>query len=183
MRHSWLSSGRRESVAEHTWRMALMAMLLQDYLETKVDLLRTLKMILVHDLVEVNYKDNPAFKIQPSDKEAQERRSLQKLLKKLPEKMAKEIEELWEEYENKESSEAKFAVAIDKLEVLLQHNEADIRHLTRKEIPFNFIHGIEQSKYDSFLKGFRELINDEFLSNYRRNKINKELYDHILNEK
>lgn len=60
MRHSWLSSDRRESVAEHSWRMALMAMLMQPHLEHEVDLLKAIKLTLVHDLVETNYKDNPA---------------------------------------------------------------------------------------------------------------------------
>ncbi len=81
LRHSWLSSGRRESVAEHSWRMAFMAMLMHPYLEKEVDVLKSIKLTLVHDLVEINYKDNPAFKKQPGDKEEQERKSLIKLTK------------------------------------------------------------------------------------------------------
>jgi putative hydrolases of HD superfamily len=80
MRHSWLSDGRQEDVAEHTWRMALMALLLHSYLDQKVDLLKALKIILVHDLVEINYKDSPAFKKQPLDKASRERAVSLKLL-------------------------------------------------------------------------------------------------------
>src|SRR3989344_116587 len=114
LRHSWLSSGRRESVAEHTWRMALMAVLLSKYLDKEVDLLKNLKLILVHDLVEINYKDNPAFKKQPSEKSSQERKSLVKLTKILPGSIGTEVFELWEEYEAGKSLEARFAKAMDK---------------------------------------------------------------------
>lgn len=176
LRHSWLSSGRRESVAEHTWRMSLMAILLSKYLDKGVDLLKTLKLILVHDLVEINYKDNPAFKNQPGDKAKQERKSILKLIKILPSDLKTEIIDLWEEYEASKSPEARFANAMDKTEVLLQHNEADLKFLTKKEYSFNFYHGLEQCKYDSFLKEFRQLLNKEFLKNYQKNKVDKKLY-------
>src|SRR5437762_13718163 len=61
LRHSWMSNGRRESVAEHTWHMALLAMLVDRHLEHPVDTERTLKMILVHDLVEAEAGDVPVF--------------------------------------------------------------------------------------------------------------------------
>lgn len=61
LRHSWLSNGRRESVAEHSWQMAIMSMLIHPHLEKPVDLEKTLKMILVHDLVESITGDTPFF--------------------------------------------------------------------------------------------------------------------------
>jgi putative hydrolase of HD superfamily len=61
LRHSWLSDGRQESVAEHTWRVSLMAMLLEPYLDNKLDIVKLLKMIIIHDLVEAEAKDIPAF--------------------------------------------------------------------------------------------------------------------------
>jgi len=180
LRHSWLSSGRRESVAEHTWRMALMAMLLNKYLDKGVDLLKTLKLILVHDLVEINYKDNPAFKNQPKDKSHQEQKSLVKLTKGLPIKLGAELVKLWQEYQANKSPEARFAKALDKMEVLLQHNEAGLKFLTKKEYSFNLYHGLEQCEYDKFLKEFRQLINDDFLRNYKKNKVSPKLYKKFL---
>jgi putative hydrolase of HD superfamily len=180
LRHSWLSSGRRESVAEHSWRMALMAMLMHSYLDKEVNLLKVLKMILVHDLVEINYQDNPAFKKQPKDKEIQERKSLIKLVKSLPSKLRLELMDLWEEYETGKTQEARFAKAMDKTEVLLQHNEADIKFLTKKEVPYNFIHGLEHCEYDSFLKNFRQLINQDTRRYYYKNKVDKKLYKEYL---
>src|ERR1700745_4129344 len=63
LRHSYLSSGRQESVAEHTWRMSLMAVLIQPLLKTKVDTARMLKMIIIHDLVEAEAKDVSALDV------------------------------------------------------------------------------------------------------------------------
>lgn len=61
MRHSWLSNGRQESVAEHTWRMSLMAVLVQPYLDKTVQMEKLLKMVIIHDLVEAEAGDIPAF--------------------------------------------------------------------------------------------------------------------------
>jgi putative hydrolase of HD superfamily len=180
LRHSWLSSGRRESVAEHSWRMALMAMLIEPYLEEPIDLLKAMKLAIVHDLVEINYKDNPAFRAQPKDKAVQERKSIRKLVKSLPAKARDEILQLWEEYEAGKTIESKFAKALDKTEVLLQHNEADLKHLTKKEYSFNFHHGLEHTEYDKFLKEFRQLISQDILNNYRKNKVKEELYKDFI---
>lgn len=180
LRHSWLSSGRRESVAEHTWRMALMAILLNRYLANEVDLLKTLRLILVHDLGEIYYKDNPAFKNQPSDKAKQEEKSILKLTKTLPSDLKTEVIDLWKEYEDGRSPEARFAKAMDKIEVLLQHNEGDLKFLTKKEFSFNLYHGLKHCEYDSFLKEFRQLLNKEFLKTYQKNKVDKTLYSKHL---
>lgn len=175
LRHSWLSNGRRESVAEHTWRMTLMALLLQPYLK-KVDLLKSLKLTLVHDLGEIHASDFPAFKKQPANKAELERRGLLKLTKPLPPLRQKEILELWEEYEAAKTPEARFAKALDKTEVLLQHNEADIKFMTKKEFAFNLYHGKDFTDGDKILSLFRELINKETIMHYKKYKINKDLY-------
>ena len=61
LRHSYISSGRQESVAEHSWRMSLMAVLMEPLLRQKIDMARLLKMIIIHDLVEAEAKDISAF--------------------------------------------------------------------------------------------------------------------------
>jgi putative hydrolases of HD superfamily len=180
LRHSWLSSGRRESVAEHSWRMALMAILINPYLKAPADLPKVLKMVLVHDLAEIYYKDNWAFNKQPLDKEEQERKSLIKLVKPLPLGLRSEIIDLWEEFEAARTPEALFAKFLDKTEVLLQHDEADIKFLNKKEIPLNLHHGKQYGEHDVFLKAFREAINRETLALYRKNKIVEELYSDWL---
>lgn len=131
LRHSWLSNGRRESVAEHTWRMTLMAVLLQPYLKTNLDMDKLLKMVIIHDLVEAEARDIPVFEIMNDvaamkQKQANELRAMSNIKNILPEELEEDLYRIWIEFEAKETYEAKVANALDKLEVQIQHNEADI---------------------------------------------------------
>jgi putative hydrolase of HD superfamily len=140
LRHSYTSSGRQESVAEHTWRMALMAVLIEPLLKQKVDTARLLKMIILHDLVEAEARDvsalevlrNPEIKLQKVEKEKQ---AIENLRSTLKETNGQEIYDLFYEFENKETYESKVANALDKLEVQLQHNHADFS--TWEEIEYD----------------------------------------------
>src|SRR5260221_7639111 len=104
LRHSYLSSGRQESVAEHTWRMSLMAVLIEPVLTQKVDTARLLKMIIIHDLVEAEAKDisaldvlrNPAIRIQ---KEKREKQAIENLREALKDTNGQEIYDLFYEFE------------------------------------------------------------------------------------
>lgn len=172
MRHSWLSSGRQEDTAEHTWRMALMAILLHKRLQSPANIERVLKMVLVHDLTEVNAGDYPAWNNRPSDIHLIEQTELKKLLSGLPSDLASEILELWEEFESQQTIEAKFATALDKLEVVIQHNEADLSTWNEKELDqkFNEIYGTQQCEYDPTLKEFRAIAKRDTVSKIRRRK-------------
>jgi len=147
LRHSYTSSGRQESVAEHTWRMSLMAVLIEPLLTKKVDTARLLKMIIIHDLVEAEAKDvsaldvlrNPGIKIQKVEKEKQAIKNLRSVLK---ETNGQEIYDLFYEFENKETYEAKVANALDKLEVQLQHNHADFS--TWEEIEYEMCYMMDK---------------------------------------
>ena len=130
LRHSYTSNGRQESVAEHTWRMSLMAVLIEPLLTQKVNTARLLKMIIIHDLVEAEAKDisaldvlrDPTIKIKKAEKEKQ---AIENLREALKETNGEEIYNLFYEFENKQTYEALVANALDKLEVQLQHNHAD----------------------------------------------------------
>lgn len=161
LRHSWLSDGRQESVAEHTWRMAVMALVLYQELDFEIEISKVLKMILVHDLAEVYAGDFHAFKNQPTDKHEKELIALQSLTKKLPPTTATELIELWEEFEERKTPEAKFAVALDKLEVLIQHNEADIKTWDEKEYDFNYYYAYDKVDFSEVLTQFRDLVLEE----------------------
>lgn len=131
MRHSWLSNGRQESVAEHTWRVGLMAVLIEPYIEEKLDMAKLLKMIMIHDLVEAEAKDVPAFDTlfdteRKEQKQLAEQTAMENIKAMLKEEPGKELQELWLEFEAKKTFEAKVANALDKLEAQLQHNEASI---------------------------------------------------------
>ena len=129
LRHSWLSNGRRESVAEHTWRLALMVMLLAPYLKQPVDEKKALKMALIHDLVEAITGDIPAFTEedhQQVNKYENECRAIEQIRDILGNELGEELYAIWHEFEDLTSQEAKFVKALDKMECQLQHNEADI---------------------------------------------------------
>ncbi|MCY1041125.1 HD domain-containing protein [Corallococcus sp. bb12-1] len=128
LRHSWLASGRQESVAEHTWRAALMVLLLHRHLEQPVDLERTLRMMLIHDLVEAEAGDIPVFETgdRKEQKQENERRAIEKMRHLLGGAAGDELAALWFEFEDATTPEARFAQSIDKIEAQLQHNEASL---------------------------------------------------------
>jgi putative hydrolase of HD superfamily len=128
MRHSWLADGRRESVAEHTWMMALMAIALHRRLAHPVDLAHTLKLVVVHDIAEAIVGDIPSFEV--SDRKAAkataEAAAMEEIRAMLPPDIGAEIAALWREFEDGATPEARFAKALDHLEVQVQHNLADL---------------------------------------------------------
>jgi putative hydrolases of HD superfamily len=127
LRHSWLSNGRQESVAEHTWQMALMALLMHRHLKQAVDIEKTLKMVLVHDLVEAVVGDVPFFDTGERKrlKAMREQEAIGTIRAALDAETGREVHDLWQEYEAKTTAEARFATALDHLEVQVQHNLAD----------------------------------------------------------
>ncbi|WP_349409860.1 HD domain-containing protein [Pseudalkalibacillus sp. SCS-8] len=162
MRHSWLSNGRQESVAEHTWRMSLMAILVHPYLDAKVDLEKLLKMIVIHDLIEAEAGDVPAFEAMNDPdvkklKEEKEYAAIVNLKKNLPEELGKDIFDLWMEFEEKATYVAKVANALDKLEVQIQHNEADLSTWLDVEKEMTFKMG-KHVEFDSFLTKLKDRI-------------------------
>lgn len=162
LRHSWLSSNRQESVAEHTWRMTMMALVLYDQLEHKVDLPKTLKMLVLHDLAEIYTGDHHAWKGKLAGKHQNEKSAIKKILSILKNRdKEKELFDLWLEFENNETYEAQFAQAVDKLEVLIQHNEADISTWNKTEFGFNLVYGDDKVGFSEFLKKLRKLIKKE----------------------
>jgi putative hydrolases of HD superfamily len=118
LRTSWTSSGQQESAASHTWRLCLMAVVLEPYLPP-LDFGKLLKICIIHDLGEAISGDIPAIHQQPDAPKAnQERQDLLTLLAPLPEPIRQEIVSLWDEYEAAASPEAAVAKALDKLETL-----------------------------------------------------------------
>ncbi|MCL5009058.1 MAG: HD domain-containing protein [Patescibacteria group bacterium] len=172
LRHSWLSSGRRESVAEHTWRLLLMAMVMGPYLNKNVRLEKVLKILVVHDLCEVYSGDTWAWKSKKhkEGKHDREKNGMKKLLKLLPQKQAREIYALWDEYGKAESLEAKFAKSLDKIEAKIQHNEGDLKHWNKKEKVFNLVHGEDWCRFDEFIHAFWRLSRDEGALKIKTNK-------------
>jgi len=122
-RTSWTSGGQQENVASHTWRLCLMALVLEQHFPD-VDIGKLLKMCIVHDLGEAIGGDIPAiYQHSNAPKADQERKDLLVLLEPLPNRIKHKIVALWDEYEAAASLEAQIAKALDKLETLMQHNQ------------------------------------------------------------
>jgi len=120
-RQSALCDGtRQENDPEHSWHIATMAMLFMEYANEKVDQLRVIKMLLIHDLVEIYAGDTFAYDmIGNSTKEKREKEAAKKIFGLLPQDQAEEMIELWNEFESLSSPEARFASALDKLQPLI----------------------------------------------------------------
>jgi len=113
---------RHENSAEHSWHLAIMAMVLAEHAQEQVDLCRALKMLLVHDIVEIDAGDTYCYDEEATlDQGERERRAAVRLFGLLPEDQADELRGLWEEYETQATAEARFAMALDRLMPLL-HN-------------------------------------------------------------
>ncbi len=113
-----LQDRRRENSAEHSWQLAMMAMLLCEYCREPVDLLRVIRMVLVHDIVEIDAGDTYCYGDQ-AEKAEREEDAAQRLFGLLPHDQAEEIAALWREFEARQTMEARFAAALDRLMPLL----------------------------------------------------------------
>ena len=111
---------RRENDAEHSWHLATMATLLAEYAPAEVDLLRVLRMLLIHDVVEIDAGDTFAYDAAAySDKEERECRAADRLFGLLPADQAAEFRALWDEFEAVSTAESRYANALDRLQPLL----------------------------------------------------------------
>lgn len=123
LRQSYLVNGeRRENTAEHSWHLAMMALMLSEHANEPVDLIQVVKMVLIHDIVEIDAGDTFAYDERGNlDKREREEASAERIFGLLPADQQSEIRELWEEFEAEETADAKFATSLDRLMPLL-HN-------------------------------------------------------------
>lgn len=141
LRQTLLTDGsRRENSAEHSWHLAMMAILLAEYAPTQIDVLRVIKMLLVHDLVEIDAGDTFCYDVQSNENKAmREAEAANRLFGLLPEDQGVELRNLWEEFEAQETGEARFATALDRLQPFLhnQHTKGgtwQIHGITREQV-------------------------------------------------
>jgi putative hydrolases of HD superfamily len=158
-RSGWTSEGERESVAEHTWRLCLMAMLLYGG-SPAIDLARLLRMCLVHDLGEALSGDVPAPEQQAAaPKAGQERADLLRLTAPLPAALQDDIVALWDDYEAAASPEARLAKGLDKLETILQHTQG--KNPVDFDYAFNLAYGRRYTTGDPLLEARRARLDAE----------------------
>ncbi len=156
LRSGFTASGRPESTAEHTWRLCLMALLLEDEYPD-LDILKLMKICIVHDLGEAINGDIPAVdQTTDTNKNVEERRDLEQLSASLPDALKNKVMDLWDDYDQGNSEEARLAKALDKLETLLQHTQGD--NPDHFDYGFNLTYGKKQTDYDDLTRGIRTLI-------------------------
>ncbi|WP_420553258.1 HD domain-containing protein [Tenacibaculum aiptasiae] len=116
------NSDRCENDAEHSWHLAMMTIILAEHSDVKIDILKVLKMVLIHDIVEIDSGDVFIFDNDKNHKNTfEELKAAKRIFGLLPEKQAKEFIEIWLEFEEGETNEAKFAKAMDRFEPILQN--------------------------------------------------------------
>ena len=167
-RHSFTSCGRKESVAEHSWRLAVMAMLCADEYP-EIDINKVIKMCLIHDFGEAVTGDIPAF-LKTENDEMEEEKAIESILSLLPESHKNELTDLFSEMSACETDEAKLVKALDNLEAVLSHNEADISTWLPREYDENLTYGAENCEWSQWTKRLREELKKDSERKIEENK-------------
>ncbi|WP_323123302.1 HD domain-containing protein [Burkholderia alba] len=159
LRSAHTSGGRRESTAEHTWRLCLMAMVFESEF-ADIDFAKLLKICVLHDLGEAIGGDVPATEQRPDQhKSARERADLETLTAPLAASARAHFMALWEEYEHGASPEARLVKGLDKLETILQHNQG--RNPPDFDYAFNLAYGQRYMDAHPLFAAIRALLDHE----------------------
>ena len=126
-RQTYLSDGKRkENDGEHSWHLALMAVLLSEYSNEKIDLVKVITMVLIHDMVEIDAGDTYAYDaVGNQSKRDREVKAADRIFNILPQDQAEKFRQLWEEFEAYETPEAKFAHVCDNVQPLMLNDATD----------------------------------------------------------
>ena len=155
-RHCTTSHGRTESVAEHSWRISLMALLLRNEFPD-VDINKVVNMCLIHDLGECFTGDIPTFIKTDSERETEDS-LLQKWLNSMPTEVSNDLTALLSEMEAQKTAEAKIYKALDKLEALIQHNESPLNTWSENEFELNKTYAFDAVAFSEWLTELRKAI-------------------------
>lgn len=168
-RHSWTSSGRKESVAEHTFRLGIFAWLIKDELEFRdLNMERVMQMCLFHDLGEAITGDIPAFDKNDKDRVTEEL-ALESIVSILPQERGAELSSILLEIKEEQTPEARLFQALDKMEAVIQHNEADLSTWLPLERELQLTYGEEKAKAFPYTQKLQELVKQQSID-----KMNKE---------
>ena len=171
-RHCTTSNGRVESVAEHSWRISLMAFLLRhEFPDANID--KVVDMCLIHDLGECFTGDIPTFLKTDSDRKTEDD-LLNLWIENLPAEISKDFKDLYQEMEVQETKEAKIYKALDKLEALIQHNESPISTWSENEYELNKTYAFNTVEFSEWLTELRKEILKDTLEKIEMEKQNRE---------
>ena len=158
-RHCYTSQGRHESVAEHSWRVTLMAYLMRDEFP-ELDMDTVMQMCLIHDLGECFTGDIPSFEKTAADT-AREDGLLARWVAGLPQPYCRDMAALYAEMDALETPEAKLYKALDKLEAVIAHNESPISSWLPREYDLNLTYADEHVAFSPYLTALRAAIRRE----------------------
>lgn len=167
-RHSWTSRGRQESVAEHSWRLALMAYLVKDEFP-EADISRTILMCLCHDLGEAVTGDIPSFEKSDRDEKIEEK-AVEDLLKLLPQTYEEELAGLFHEMKEGKTMEARIYKALDSMECIIQHNQAPLSTWLPLEHELNLVYGKENTAFSPYMEELQRAVNEDTREKLRAGK-------------
>lgn len=161
LRHCYTSSGRIESVAEHSWRLALMAFLVSDNFP-EADMNKVIQMCLIHDLGEAFTGDIPTFE-KTGAHEEEEFTLLMNWVNTLPEPYCHSFADLFKEMAARESLEAKIFKALDNMEAVIQHNESDIATWLPLEYDLQLTYGEKNVSFSPYMQKLKSEANADTL--------------------
>ena len=164
-RHCTTSKRRRESVAEHSWRVSLMAMLLKhEFPDADID--KVVSMCLIHDLGECFTGDIPTFLKTNADRDTDDS-LLHRWVMSLPEETAEDLAALYEEMDAQKTVEAKLYKALDKLEAVIQHNESPLDTWAENEFELNKTYAFDTVQFSDWLTDLRNAVLEDTLEKIR----------------
>ena len=158
-RHCYTSGGRHESVAEHSWRLALMAYWIRDEFP-EADMDKLIRMCLIHDLGEAFTGDIPSF-LKTSADDDREERLLSAWVESLPAPYREEMAALYREMKERRTLEARIFKALDNLEAVIQHNESDLATWTENEYELNLHYGEDKAAFSPYLTALRRAVRED----------------------
>ena len=140
------NSDRRENDAEHSWHLAVMAIVFAEYSDKPIDLLKVLKMVLIHDIVEIDAGDTFIYSTtKDHDNTEEELAAAKRIFGILPAEQAEELIEIWKEFEAAETDEAKFAKSLDRFEPLLQSVSNKGGTWVEHDVPYHKVYDVNKA--------------------------------------
>ncbi len=167
-RHCTTTKGRIESVAEHSWRVSLMAFLLKNEFKD-ADMDKVVNMCLVHDLGECFTGDIPTFQKTDKDRKTEDQ-LLYQWVNSLPDELSKELSALYDEMQAQKTLESKIYKALDKLEALIQHNESPLDTWSENEFEMNKTYAFDTVAFSQWLTELRKAILEDTISKIENEK-------------
>ena len=164
-------NSRYENDAEHSWHLAMMALVLGEHANEKIDVSRVVKMVLIHDIVEIDGGDFIVYDTNAAkEKEAREQECAERIYGLLPVDMKEEFISLWQEFEERKSPEAKFAAAIDRAEPILQNCRTQGHSWQTHNISYDKVLEVNKQKImdgsEDFWKYVQALLDDSVEKGY-----------------